>query len=1516
MADGLRVLYVDDEPELLEMAKIFLEMHGEFQVGVSTSATEAIKNPLLQSFDAIISDYEMPDMNGIAFLKHVRQQFGDIPFILFTGRGREEVVIDAINNGADFYLQKGGSAQAQFAELAHKIRQSVEKRRAQAELRDAYNRITESEEELARSEQQLQESEGKFRDFADHLPQMVFETDMDLRITFVNKYTLDTYGFPVESAANGTSVLTFIHPSQHALFMESVHHLRYGIPFAPREYTAFDKEGKPFPVIVYSSPIFRNKRMVGFRGVVADISARKQAEAALRESEEKHRTFAELLPQIVFETDEDLRLTFVNKRTVAQFGYTPEEVALGFDALTIIAPSQHTRLRQNMASLVRGEPYKHEEYTLIRKDGTTFPGHIYANVVYKNKKPAGYRGIIIDISEQKRVETALRESEDKHRTFAELLPQIVFEVDADFRLIFVNNVAYAQLGFTPEEVAKGMASPLSVIVPSQHDRLKKNVEKIARGEPVTHEEYTYIRKDGSTFPALLYADPVYKNGKLTGFRGIVLDISEQKQADAALRESEEKFRLLVEVNQDIIFSLDQDGRVLYVSPQVMDQLGFRPDEMTKRPFTEFIHPDDAPQILHNLKTNLLKGSPSMSEQFRVRCRDGTYRWYEDKTIYVSDRNSRKLAIGTIRDITERKAADDALFASRQMLQGVLDTIPQRVFWKDRNSVYLGCNKAFATEVGFIDPAEIVGKTDCDHSSSAFADHFRADDKEVLESGLPKMNIEEPLVLPDGSTIWLRTSKVPLRDKDGGIIGVLGSYDNISEQKMAQEALVESEARFRDLTERLPQMVFETDRELRITYANRQAASVSGFSVEELTAGKPVLSLIKPTQHARFMESVKNILAEIPYESKEYTAIRKDGSTFPVVVYSSPIYKNQEITGFRGVAVDISGLRKMEAGIRESEEKFRSLVENASDIVFSLDRAGNFTYISPHWREILGYDPEKLIGTTAAALIHHDDVAGNIRAFRRVMEEGPRINGLEYRIRHKDGTWRWHSQSAAPVKNASGRIVAYQGICHDITKRKQAEKALRESEAHYRLLADNVKDVIWTADMDMNLTYVSPSIKELRGMSPDEAMAEPIQDAMTPESLAILREHRKTWTEALKTGQTVPDPRPMELEFRRKDGSTVWTEVIINPTSAPDGTPKGVVGITRDISQRRASEQAMRESEKMFSTIFRNSQIALTLLSVKDNRFFDVNDAFVRNSGYSREDVIGRTPWDISLIVDRDTEDRIAAVLKRDRHIEGTEVRFRTKSGVIQTCLYAANLITMKGELYLLSSVIDISVRKNMEEALRQANRKLNILSGITRHDINNQLQALGSYVELLRHSVPDPAHDGHFSRISQTIEQITSLIQFTREYEMIGVHEPVWQDVWTLVVNAGNAALPDTIDLVCDIPETMEIYADPLISKVFFNLLDNAKRHGGKIREVRFTLEETDGDRVIVCADDGGGVPAGEKERIFAPGVGKNTGFGLAISREILDITGITIRETGKKGKGARFEITAPAGKHRLVTKE
>ena len=159
------------------------------------------------------------------------------------------------------------------------------------------------------------------------------------------------------------------------------------------------------------------------------------------------------------------------------------------------------------------------------------------------------------------------------------------------------------------------------------------------------------------------------------------------------------------------------------------------------------------------------------------------------------------------------------------------------------------------------------------------------------------------------------------------------------------------------------------------------------------------------------------------------------------------------------------------------------------------------------------------------------------------------------------------------------------------------------------------------------------------------------------------------------------------------------------------------------------------------------------------------------------------------------------------------------------------------------------------------------------------------------------------------------MIQFTSEYEKIGVSTPVWQDVRTVLNTAAKDAPLGQVVVKNDLPAETEVFADPLVVKVFYNLMDNAARYGGKITTIRFSVEERDGDPVVVCEDDGDGVVDEEKEKIFERGFGKNTGLGLALSREILSITGITIRETGEPGTGARFEMTVPNGMFRIDTK-
>jgi signal transduction histidine kinase len=224
---------------------------------------------------------------------------------------------------------------------------------------------------------------------------------------------------------------------------------------------------------------------------------------------------------------------------------------------------------------------------------------------------------------------------------------------------------------------------------------------------------------------------------------------------------------------------------------------------------------------------------------------------------------------------------------------------------------------------------------------------------------------------------------------------------------------------------------------------------------------------------------------------------------------------------------------------------------------------------------------------------------------------------------------------------------------------------------------------------------------------------------------------------------------------------------------------------------------------------------------------------------------------------------------------------------------------------------DITERKVAEEALHKANKKLNLLSGITRHDINNQLTMLRGYLTILQKKQPDPTLTEYFGKVSSAAQRISAMIQFTKEYEEIGIHAPTWQDTRTLVDTAANQAPLGQVTVKNDLHAGSEVFADPLVVKVCYNLMDNAIRYGGKITTIRFSAEDAGDGHLIICEDDGDGIPAGEKEKIFERGFGKNTGMGLALSREILDITGIKIKETGEQGKGARFEMTVPKGAYR-----
>jgi len=254
------------------------------------------------------------------------------------------------------------------------------------------------------------------------------------------------------------------------------------------------------------------------------------------------------------------------------------------------------------------------------------------------------------------------------------------------------------------------------------------------------------------------------------------------------------------------------------------------------------------------------------------------------------------------------------------------------------------------------------------------------------------------------------------------------------------------------------------------------------------------------------------------------------------------------------------------------------------------------------------------------------------------------------------------------------------------------------------------------------------------------------------------------------------------------------------------------------------------------------------------------------------------------------------------------VAFVVGTIVEQMNCYYTTIVEQNRELTDINTRLDSS-----QKAFEIANKKLNLLSSITRHDIKNQLMGILGFIELSKEITTDPEML-HFIEQEETGAQtIHRQIEFTKNYEDIGVHAPQWQNIGTRV-NALRSINPDLQIAFSSALDEVEIFADPLLEKVFLNLIDNSRRHGERVKHISFsTMQYGQGDIAIVYEDDGIGVQESDKERIFKKGFGKNTGLGLFLSREILSITGLTMKETGIYGKGVRFEIIVPQGKYRLT---
>ncbi|MEA5452430.1 GAF domain-containing protein [Leptolyngbya sp. CCNP1308] len=523
------------------------------------------------------------------------------------------------------------------------------------------------------------------------------------------------------------------------------------------------------------------------------------------------------------------------------------------------------------------------------------------------------------------------------------------------------------------------------------------------------------------------------------------------------------------------------------------------------------------------------------------------------------------------DLEERVGKrTEELQESQQFLQTVLDTVPLSVFWKDRASTYLGANRLFLQDAGLSFSSELVGKTDFEMPWGATeAEAYRTDDRIVMENGEAKLAIIEPQHQQDGTTIWLETNKLPLRNLAGEVVGVLGTYQDITERKNAEIALQRQLAAIEAAVNGIA--ILENERYL---YLNSSHVKMFGYEQAEELIGQSWRTLYSPEELKRLEREIFPVLLAQKSWQGEVTATRKDGTTFPEQLSLTLSADNLLICVCQDNSerAQLDAERKQaEAALRESERRYAMLAQAVPVAIFRFDLEGHCTYVNERWCEMTGKPIAFALGDRWLETIHPDDRERSQIATQQWLQAGAVIPFQhEARILRDDGSIVWYYCQMLLETATNGERLGYVGTLTDISDRKQSEDALRESEEKFRQLAEVVDAVFWILHLNRtDRVYVSPAYERIWGRPCTELYVTP--DAWV--EMIHVDDREQVLAAIPKQIQGTFDE---EYRIIRPDGTQRWIHDRAFPIRNAQGQIYRLAGIAEDVTERKRSEEIIRQ----------------------------------------------------------------------------------------------------------------------------------------------------------------------------------------------------------------------------------------------------------------------------------------------------------------------------------------------------
>ncbi len=1017
-----------------------------------------------------------------------------------------------------------------------------------------------------KTEEQIKNSKERYENLIELAPDSIVTMDLKGYITSCNSAATRIFRYSKDDlVGKHFSKIGFLHVKDIPKYLKIFVSILRGKGTGVYELTVNDKDGTVRIVETNIGLIKENNKISGILAITRDITERKQAESALKESEEKWRSLVSILPDYVSLLDKEGRFLFLNHYAE---GFTEKDV-IGSSAYQYLSTESKEIFEKKIAECQNTGKIQKFEHTAMGNYGIMKEYEDYLIPILKKNKVTSTMVVSRDITERKKAEEMLRESQKRFQALTETTNDFVWEMDANGVYTYCSPQIYELWGYKPEDMIG--RTPFDFMIPEDREHAIKMFRTMSKS-PNSFKglESSNWDKTGRIVMLETSGVPFFDiDGRLCGYRGISRDITDRKRVEEEIKKERDFSKNIVETAQAIVMVLDTEGKIDSINPFMEELSGYKLDEVKGKDwFTTFLPECDYDRIRHLFKKSL-RGIQTRGNINPILTKDGReilIEWF-DKTLKDKDgKIIGLLAIG--QDVTERNKTQEIIKSERDKLESVTKNIGVglAVISKEYNTLW--ANEVLKNLFG-----DVEGKTCYSTYNKRQAICPKCGVREIFEKGVEKITHEQVGKNADGNIIWSEIIATPLKDNNGNVISALEVVIPITQRKQAEEALKKSEERYKRLFNSSPDLLIETDEKGNFLAMNQKMAKSLGAPVEKLI-GKNIFDILpreiaeeRATIARKAFEEMKN------QETYDERAGRHFHNTYV------PILHPDGSKTIQTVVKDITEKKKTEDALRESEEKYRTLLETTDTGFCILDLQGNILDANSEYVRLSGHSSFKEIqGRNVIEWTAKYDLHRNAEELKKCMQQGF-VRNLEIEYVDKNGEVTPIEINATVIQTSKDNKILT--LCRDITERKKAEDALRRANIYNRCLIETSLDPLVTIGLDGKITDVNIATENATGYPRIDLIGKDFSDFFTEPEKA-----RTGYQQVFREGEVHDYP----LEMMHRNGHI--TSVLYNASVYRDEKNEviGVFAAARDITERKKAEELIKDRMKELQAFFSLSEL--------------------------------------------------------------------------------------------------------------------------------------------------------------------------------------------------------------------------------------------------------------------------------------------------------------------------------------